>query len=739
MSAPDVLDVVTDPSGYWQVLVRTPSGMHDITTVRGVPTTVSSVSSTDPFGPASATLTFPGLTILDAIGENDLSWWRAGADVDIRWIADVAPERLVRTSLVWEGYIAGESTSFADDAGSMSMTLKGALRMADNTLAVPEFPQRPLTFEFAIAHSLDRARNNGARFAALSIEWPVWWTTRYSAVPDDKWWMVPVGVGDGEPWTAMVTRETGQHDQTLSSYVQGLLTSMHTARGQFTLTCEPGRRPVLRHRDRIGVRATAEIDVVTPGFRYEGSVDYESKANVVYGNGRSLDGISFSNMQYTMRTGAAYYSPFAYSRSVHPPDESNPAWDPTAVRREVWLQFYEGMSPAGAAVAARDYQRRFAAAGHTGTITLSSDPYVQTDTTRMVLARHTIVAGDVLRVRHFRGRPEGVLFLVTEANHDLASGTTTLSVDTVFRDALTSTEVRLRGRDALTSSKLLTVGSYQPSIRDQLLPWGQDSGYLPVASRKLVDDALTGSVSAAIPFPWEQMVRERPPKDPRWADCYVRLGPADPVRLANNWSTVTANASPTLVALSQAGGISLLQVMAVDRNGERVRAPFHISFYYNESTCAADMPQLDNTGFAHPIFGTTIGPYPFFPGAWETINADGTLPANSQLVVPAEGVGLISALGGSLSPGGYYPGALPDGDPPTGLLALESPFTYDVAGFDKDFDPYDASRNSFSTAGIVQTMIYCDSVWDPGTSALVARTDDVYFIGRLFRTPPGTG
>ena len=733
---PEVHLVDNDHIGDWRIYVHTvESGLVEITEVRGYTTTITTMTTTDPFGPALATLEFPAITMLDSLGEGDLFWFRPGNNVDIVW-QSVPGADVVRQEFRWEGYIAGESVSQVEGGGSVSMTLKGALRMADNTLAMPAYPQRPIAFEDAIRYGLRTASLNGASFGPMRIEWPKWWTTRYKRDPQAPDHMVPLYIHDKDLWSAMVTRETGQRDQMLSSYITGLLSSMFTERGQFTLTLDAGRIPVLRHRDRVNVEASMEIDLVTPGVSLDLSCDYETRANVVYGTGRNIEGIAFSNMQFTGTSGMAYYTPFAAHHSVYPRAGRN--YDPHTLRREVSLQFYEGMNAAQATTAARDYQRRFSVAGDTGTLTLTTDPHVDTDFGPRTVARHTIMAGDAIRVRHVRGRDAGILLHVTAATYTPADGTMSLTVDTLFRDQLTATEVRLRGRDALTVNKLLTVGSYSPNIRDQLLPWGPRSGYIPVASKTVFDKTANTANSPGITFPWDSMTAARPPKSASWRSAYVHIGSADDANLANNWNSPKENKNACLIQLSQAGSIALLQIMAVDRDGVRMKVPFHVGFYLNESTAALSMPLLDKTGFTHPLFGLDKGPYPFFPGAFETINEDGTSPSSGQIVLPAEGVGMLGAYGSYAAPAGYYPSTLTDGGKPTGLLQIEGAFTYDVAGFDKDWNPYE-NDNTFSSAGIVSVLIYCDSIWDDTQNKLVARDKDVYFIGRAFRTPPGNG
>lgn len=774
--------------GWWSVTVE-PVGSQplDITVVRGIATEISSIGFTDPFGPSTAQLVFPSLTMLDSIGEGDLHWWKPGNRVTVLWRANqISKTSLVRDEVRWEGYIAGEQSSMADSGGRLSMTLKGALRAMDNRILMPLHLQRPLTFEGAIALAVRRSRSRlRPSFEQVRMQWPEWWSLRYTAdIAAQKPWLVPLGFMDDDPeprWTGMVTRETGQFEQALTSYVQGLLGSMFTDRGQFTLMLDPGRVPVLKHRDRFISSATFEIDIATPGVACELACDYETKVSVVYGRGRALDGTAFSNMNIDS-SGSSYYEPFAYHFTAYPDREGNAYAARGSLRRDVALTFYEGMSPEEAASAAGKFARRNAVAGYTGSITLTSDPYVETpDGLRLTMPRHTIMAGDTVRLRHFQGRDPGAVFHITEASTDVMSGTTTLTVDTVFRDFLTSEEVRLRGRDALTTTMSLTTGKYQPSIRDQLLPWQHDSGFIPYTGIEVLKPARSPEQSPddpigteGEPFPWTATIAQRPPSDPFWRKSYIHIPPAQTWPAANaqganvstfdgNWSRRNSSEAKHLVKLSQAGSIRLLQIVAVDADGAQMNVPFHVSFYYNHAVAARDMPRYDAAipPFEHPLFpGAKTGFYPFFPGAWEEYNVDGTkpLPGDRQNRFPAEGSGFIqqASFGTYYVPAGYYPGdPRNDGAVPTGMLSIESPFAYDVEQFQSTmFNPalpynpdatspsegnsfYDTQGNP--AAGFVSVMIYCDSMWDEDQEKLVVRNKDVYFIGRAFRAAPGNG
>src|SRR6185503_8239267 len=146
----------------------------DITTVRGVPTMITSFSSADPFGDASAVLSFPGITPLDDMDSIELRrWLRFYSDIDIYWapatpapgnadpvdlVIDPATNRANLTApytnavKVWEGYIA--SMAFNDESG-LEVSCQGALFQVDRYKAKPFFPNRPWPLEALIAEQFD--------------------------------------------------------------------------------------------------------------------------------------------------------------------------------------------------------------------------------------------------------------------------------------------------------------------------------------------------------------------------------------------------------------------------------------------------------------------------------------------------------------------------------------------------------------------------------------------------------
>ena len=275
-----------DPAGHWVVIVyptgqRTVDGAVDVTFVRGAPTMVESFGTADPFGPTTASITFGGISVLDRLGAGDIAWCSPDVDVDICWV-DAATQEIVWR---WEGFFSSFETSVVDGQSQLSVTCRGAMYQLDHYLAKPEYVYQPIPYEVAINRTFSQMSDS--RMAGLTVEWPSWWSrvfhlSDYSSQP---LYLRPVGVEDGSNWSGFLTRSTGSFENALTSYVQGLLANMYTEYGQFTLWLDEGRKPVLRHRDRLVKPRpdTLVVDILQPGLEMTFTRYFTQKLNVVYG------------------------------------------------------------------------------------------------------------------------------------------------------------------------------------------------------------------------------------------------------------------------------------------------------------------------------------------------------------------------------------------------------------------------------------------------------------------------
>lgn len=723
MRPPTVRLTDNEDAGYWKVSIG-PAGATatDVTMVRGVPTLIQSMSTTDPFGPAQAELSFPGISMLDRFGAGtDLAWLRPEANVNIAWV-DAAEG--AKPGPVWEGFVSSFSWPFDEASGTLTVGCTGALRQADYCLAKPRYRYRPIPFEKAIQIAMDGVPDR--RYNQTTVVWPSWWKKTYNEASYKKLerHRRPEGIGNGKKWSGMLTRETGQWDQILSSFVQGLLTAMQTDNGQFTLMLDAGRKPVIRFRSRLLDHDLVPLvlDVLTPGINLDLSLDFTQRLNVVYGQGRSLAGTTYSNMRVSPSGMTTYYDPFAANKHIHP---DKWAWV-QSLRHEVRLQFYEGMSAQDGEKVARAHLTRHSEPGIMGTITLQNADFRNPRTNRLV-SRQRVTAGQTLRLDGFMGQNPGPLLHITEAMVSPQDNTCTIKVDSKYRDQLTAQEIRLRGRDALTPTRLMTVGQYQPNIPDQLLPWSypQGSGFIPYESLKFWKGAPEN-----LAFPWDEWTRRRPPKSKSWRGCYIRIGPASTTNAGKNWNRgpgAKGSGSIAHLRLSQAGDIKLLQIAAFDRNGNVMKVGFHVSIWQGSTgVTASDTPKLLADDMVPGKDYKKAQPYPFYRNAWEQFDAKGNRFSDPNQT-HAEQI-LLMGYGNFFERAGYYPGSSSVYQAtPTGLLVDETGFSYD-GSTNPNFDPTGKRKNSWATGGVMEVLIYCDEQGD----------ESVYFLGRCYRREPGT-
>lgn len=721
-------------AGSWQLAVYPPGkAPFDASFFRGLPTQFSNYGWSDPFGPDTFSFTMPGITIFDRIGYGDLAWLTKESNVDLRFNgAEAPPPELGYSRFAWEGYI----TSWDWGDNGLDISCAGAMHQVDLELAKPLYPSRPLPYEVAIANAF--SSRPWLRLAPLKIEWPTWWPTFYTPpAPGTPSYLIPVGVSNGKPWTGLLTRGTGSWDQLLTSYVQGLLSSMYTDRGRWALDLDPGRQPVLRHRDTQYAPTDDDLllDLAQPGITQALSEDWTQCLNVVYGSGTSLSGVGYSGMQVSPDGSTTTYVPLAALRQVDPVGDANGWYDRGRMRREVLLQVQPGLDEDQAAKVGNAHVQLFSDPGITGTIVVGSDPTVN----GVVYPRQLLRAGMTVRLPKVFGDRNGPLLHITKNTYDFGTDQNTLTVDSKFRDALTVDEVRKRGRDALQISRMLVAGQYQPPISDQLLPWDYASGAGCIPSGPQLNSLrLFAGMPATLQFPWTAWTTTHPPKAAAWRDCYIHLSPASTIA-DKNWTGLIDSSGAVLgvpIKASQAGSIRLLQIAAYDADGNVLPVGFHFSLYYSRGVnplSTPSMPEKSPDGLIN--YETVYAPYkagqhfPFWPNAWETYNNDGTLISAGQ-VNATQSAGLIRAWGNSYEKAGFYPGSEAAGDAATGLLVDESQWSFDTTQFDaSNFDPYSATDNLTNPlAGQLYAMIWCDQ----------QTNQDVYFAGRMFRLEPGS-
>jgi hypothetical protein len=717
-------------SGQHRIKFRPPHGQPvDVTYFRGVPVQLTNYQMADPFGPSVAQLAFPQISMFDRPGGPGLEWLTAGANVEILWQDATDPTDL---TTLWEGYTVSLSYSQDENDSQVSLQCKGALFQADNFLAYPQFPPTPIPYELLIRDGLNPVTHPSLRTAALRITFPPDWTTKVPNLASTPSYLKPWGVKQGDKWTGITTRSTGSWNKMLTGQIQALLSLMYTADGsQWTVMLNPGRKPELRVRKYVKTAQpdTVEVTVGQPGVSVNLTEDWSQAANVYFGQGTDTAGVSFSNAVVSGDGSRTSYSPFAALRQVHPATSTGNRWfDPAYMRQETYTQFDQGLSPAAAAAVANSQLARSAHPGFTGSVTLKLDP-LQNGAT---LSRFRIVPGMTMLIHGFRGALNPLLVHIAQVNVNPSDGSVELTVDSKFRDLLTIQQVRARSRDTLATLRALKVGSFSPVIQDLRKPWSYTagSGIIPSSpggkdpnARDLFMKYATGSDV----FPWTNLTTKYPPRTHQ--RYYIRIGPAS-ANYTNNWSkTWDGYAIPCLFA--QVGTIRLIQVAAYDENGNVMPIRFHLSFYTASGINPRSMPLIPGAGLPGYLAAlrTHVGqPYPFFPGAFESVDPNGAPKAPGDLTGKQQS--FVIGWGNYYQGAGYYPGLQSDGASPTGLLEDEASWSFDTTS-DPNFQQR-PSKNfpQNANAGLLFVMIYAESNQSK---------KPVYFLGRCFRQEPGSG
>jgi hypothetical protein len=677
--------------GYFRIFITPPNGVRtEVTFFRDAPTQLASYTFADPFGDSTAQLVFNQIGIQDDLGNGDLTWFREFADVDI-----VLERTDGRRERVWEGYFASMDWAHAQDSSVLTVTCQGALFQADRYVARPQYPGVPISHEKLIAEVFSARRHPHMRTQELTIEWPDNW-----AVLGYK----TVGSSFGTKETGFKTRVTGAWDKALTGFVANLLSVMYTTdyADQWTIRKDPGRKPVM-HVRMASRPPDYIIDAGQPGVTISLSRDFTQFANVIYGSGTTVEGSEWSRQELSRDNALTDYVPMAIDprASEYPPDVSIDSTNTVSdrydiMRAETHVRFEDGMEVTDAMRTSQLMLRRNQDPGYAGSITLNVDPQGS--------SRYLMKAGHVIKLAHFAGLgDEGINLHITECQVNVADGTVVLTVDSKFRDALTVEETLARTRDPLTPIRMLQIGKQSILIPDKMAPWSYSAGagFVPKAARPFFDYRGTGDYE----FPYEAQAVAYPPK--KDGAFYVGINAAAKTRKAR-WT----GAVP--IRMAEKGDIRLTQFACFDRNGNRLKIPFHVSLYYTHVT-ADDMPYDGQ------------GPSPFIKGAFQTTNEFGQpIPAGTPgaTLLPQES--LIIGWGDHDQPAGYSPGTKTNGDPATGLLIDETTWSFDCTN-NPDFDKNPkAGYTQPETAITVYAMFYAEyHEW-------------VYVHGRLFRKEPGT-
>jgi len=259
---------VSDP---WTIIEGDVGVLHvvvsgkDFTYFRGAPTLVDEWSTAEPFGDASAQVTFPQLSPFDVTGTGDLAWLHPGAPVEI-FLLDVDGTTRHRR---FAGHFISDEGGSSEDAANNVWQAEGALFQADHVGNPVPTILDPTDIGTLISKSLNGVVS--ARFGSIA-----------------------------NVTTGIKSRQRGSLGDSPIDYVQALLGTAWTddASSQWTVAKKPNthRQYLLRLKDRTTVHWT--VTTGAPGVETALSRDLLSTVTAVYGRGIGPDGYAWAGWCY---------------------------------------------------------------------------------------------------------------------------------------------------------------------------------------------------------------------------------------------------------------------------------------------------------------------------------------------------------------------------------------------------------------------------------------------------------
>jgi hypothetical protein len=460
---------------------------------------------------------------------------------------------------------------------------------------------------------------------------------------------------------------------------------------------KPGRLPYIEVRD-VDRPQDWEVWLGTPGITMNFSRDGTQMANIIYGDGTSVDGTTWRNAVLSINGARTDYRPLAWDDRIWP-YTNNKSFASHAFAAEAYLKFGTGFSQSVAHGSAEKTLQRDLDPGWTGSMTLSINP--QSDVNKW-----QIRAGHTVKVRGIAGTGEGgIRFHIAEVNCSPQDGTVALTLDSKYRDLLNLEEAMSRTRDPLTPVKMLQTNKTSVMIEDIQAPWDYNagSGLMPLDSKN-----FWFNKPRAVLYPYASWLKSHPPS--KYPQYYAHVN-ANATARKDRWTRIP-------VLTSEKGTIRRTEVICVDHDGNILRVPYHLSIYYINVTPSA-MPRDGD------------GPSPFIDNAFTSINpttgqpwVDGDITHGPD---PSYIIGWGGRINGHYNRAGFWPGSETAGHPVTGLFVDEEPWSFDNHN-NANYDPNKSLGQKQDVKGItLYVMFYC------------VFTQDVYFVGRLWRQEPGVG
>lgn len=278
--------------GWVRVVTADQNGSHDVTFLRGVPVEIVSITESEPFGWATASLRFPSVSPFEDHTQGDPAKLGDGFDIDIT----VVDETGAKVATLFEGFIV-EREAAVEPGGAVGVTITatGALYSADQVLAKPEIVVQEKDLGTRIFERLNTAPS-----------------PRYEAINQ-----VSTGISD---------LSRGNWSNLLTGYVQDLLATATTADGQnqWTIGMNPGRLPVVKLKDRTTVHHAVTLG--TPGVSVRLHKDVTQSTTTLYGYGVDDSNRAFGNIRLPNRDQSDDNAAFPFtdaSRALQQGDTDN--------------------------------------------------------------------------------------------------------------------------------------------------------------------------------------------------------------------------------------------------------------------------------------------------------------------------------------------------------------------------------------------------------------------------------
>jgi hypothetical protein len=380
--------------------------------------------------------------------------------------------------ILWEGLI--ESWQFHLDEGGAHTTITclGALHQLDLYVRAPSPIKDPQTISYAV-----------------SKQW------FFDSRPHLRTQEMIVRNACG-----ILTWESGSW-QSAYQYVLEQLQKAVDGGASWTIALERPLQPVFKLRDRSTVHWT--ISYGQRGFTGDISQEWKGAANVIYGECSDTPDTTTRNMYWAQNVydihlggavtvaaggGGPFYNPFAGSDSLLLTfDESTATFGADTfnlgeVRIERFINFGDGIDKATARGLAQEIIDRDADIGHFGTIVLRADPEEG--------SRFEIEAGQNILVKNYFGSgATGILFGIQGVTQNDENLSTTLTVDTKFRNLPYLYELMQAQLDGQDPDRKKRTQRNTSSIKDDKIPWDDDagSGVIPYARH------LDGTSTVAVP------------------------------------------------------------------------------------------------------------------------------------------------------------------------------------------------------------------------------------------------